>query len=550
MLAFLCFIIQKVDAQLLEGVSENYWTCVQNVSHNQAVSERIGNYPCLPIHSTDQKKQLLAIAAEKSGTLFIVGKLNRPYIGSLLELGGLVIETNAVHCAESKIESQPLGETPFILKVRYQASPKRKWDASNLSISDALSIAEIVHYNKQLNQEESRKIESYLALKYSVNITQNSQSDLRRYSAVEGPDYWLSSIDGQYSDQVLALGRVDEWNWNQSQTYSADAQTISLSLSPTLNWGNKPKVDLANKSVLVVSQKPSELLENGCQLSSKDFPWKFNFHHWKSPARNLYLSWQSTTQLESPLFFTNGEKTIELQPNEENGLVSVAIPIDQISQSGKETWFLVWNHDALLCDAIGTLNYTYCLEQTQASNTVEMQLTAKALPATFVLRNVQNGAELKGEIDTRRSVLKNIPSGQYKLVVTYAEGLRMEELVRFPSCNQEGETGRDLSKVEQHALPFSEEESTEGLRKAFGNSILLYPNPVREGKSFRADFHADLNGEPFQIEVFDHAGRLIEAQGFTPEEGAVYYQSLQAEGTYFVHFRSASTVVVQRIVVL
>lgn len=543
----LCFMVQNLDAQLLDGLSENYWIDASKAKYSKRAAERIGNYSCVSIHSDSEKEKLLEIAAEKSGTLFLVGKLNKSYTGSLLELGGLVVETDAVYCAESKIESSHIGETPFIFKVRYQASPKRKWNDSHVKISDALSVAEIIHYSSQLTSEESHRVESYLALKYSVNITQNNDADLRNYSADEDTDYWLWSADGKYDTEVLALGRVDEWNWNQSQTYSSDASSISISLSNTSTWGDMPSADFADKSVLVVSQKPSEMLENGCYLSSKDFPWKFNFYHWQTTANNLYLSWVTDRKHESALYFTNGEETIELKPHMENGTLSVTIPIGQVALSNKETWFLVWNHQDILCDAIGKLGYTFCNKQSDETNRIEMQLESKALPAAFTLQNVQNGAVLKGQLQSRRYALEHIPSGQYRLLVTHVEGLKLEEVVHFPACHQEKENTGDLSGVELSILPFSEEKN---LHKTLGNSIVLYPNPVREGRSFRADFHDNLNGEPFQIEVYDHAGRLMETQEFTPQSGANYYQSLQAEGTYFIHFRSASTVVVQRIVVL
>ncbi len=174
-------ILPSAQSQILGSPSEKIWNFVGSYQQSGAGSgDYIGNYECLDLTNSVLQNNLKKIGKNRSGTLFIVGKLPSGFNQTpFLELGGLAITSDSVFCAKNPIPTEKLTTDPFIFKVKYQAGFKRLWDKNNFYILPSVKIAEIVYYEEQLTEVQSRIVESYLALKYSINITKNTQKVLR-----------------------------------------------------------------------------------------------------------------------------------------------------------------------------------------------------------------------------------------------------------------------------------------------------------------------------------------------------------------------------------
>jgi len=552
LLAFFWLGTGQLQAQLLEHLRENHWTSAQVSSQSfEQASDYIGNHPCLKLQNNRELQSLKKIARETSGTLFLVAKLKVQLSqATVLELGGLQIRADSIFCGGIAIGAHQLTEAPFLLKIEYQNGYLRKWNKQQLFASEHLALAEVIHYKEQLNAEQSRQIESYLALKYSINITHNNNPALRDYEALNGSQYWADASDGMYNEEVLSLGRIDQWNWQQSQTMSADSRSILLSMAPNMNLGTQPKLTLADGSVLVVSKRAIELDQQDCKTSPHTLPWKFNFHNWKSEAQNLFLSWDAAEVVPQAPYFSDGNTKMALEYTLEDGKIIVKVPLQEVQTSAKETWFLVWNPSPLSCQPLGALDILHCQTVDEGTNQIQIEIDGTQLPADFVLKDTRSGLNVKGIIESEYSLLQHIPGGQYQLFISSKEQNLFEEVLQFDNCNK-GEENQ-LSNVSLSSLPRDAKTEEEGLSQHFANdAISLFPNPIKGSESITAAFGSDLLGTSFEIEILDQAGKTLSTSQFTPGPDRLFQtEQLTNPGTYFIQFKSASSLVVKKVVVL
>lgn len=550
LVALFCLGTGQLRAQLLEHLKENHWASAQTSPQSFApAAEYIGNYPCLDLKGPEELRLLKSIAKESSGTLFLVAKLKAQISeGPLLTIGGLNIEADSIFCSRVPIGTQQLSEAPFLLKVKYQNGYLRKWDKQQLFASEYLAVAELIHYKEQLTVEQSRKVESYLALKYSINITENSNPSLRDYEAHSGMQYWADKSDGLYNEEVLSLGRLDQWNWQQKQTLSADSRSTLLSLAPNTGLGFQPNVALEDGSVLVVSKKAVETDDANCKNSQYVLPWKFNFHNWNSKANALFLSWESEEALPQTPYFSDGRKKLALDYELNEGKVTVKIPLQEVQNSAKETWFLTWNPSPVSCLPLGALDVQTCETSEDGMNQVRIEIEESHLPAHYLLKDTRNGAQVEGSIESPLTLLKYIPEGQYQLFMSYQDQNIIEEVLQFKSCSGTEANGLAGVKLEKAA----EKKDEDPFLDHFANDAIdLFPNPAKGTGNITVSFGADLSGTDFEIEIIDQAGKVLSVQHFTPGSGSAYQiEQLVNPGTYFIQFKSATNLIVKQVVVL
>lgn len=557
---FMSFSLVSLQAQILGNPAEKIWNFVGSYQQSGLGNgDFIANYECLNLNDSTLQSNLKKIGENRSGTLFIVGKLPSGFPNiPILEFGGLAITRDSVFCAKHSIPTVPLNEEPFIFKVKYQAGMKRLWDKNNLYILPSIRIAEIIFYEEQLSEVQSRIVESYLALKYSINITKNTEKVFRDYWANDSTKLWSTSADGTYDKEVMALGRLDFLQWEQSQTFTADAQSIGISLEDPIVLGNTPNKKVKDGSVVVISKRLWTLKGINCGSANTMLPWKFRFFNWDTNADWLYLKWDSVLNLQSAPKFSNGLTQIPLNYSEQNGITEIQIPLSHLDSVAHQNWYLVWDNSHLACLPLGSVSLGPCTGAA-ALNNIRLNLEDKALPSKYILQNSETGDFISGEISQSQTLMESIPAGQFHLRVYNEEGEWVDDLVNFGNC-----AGISNSSLESVSITQtnnlksdgstlvdkgSKEENTPRNIELLNQTIDVFPNPMDKGSSFTAVFSPDLFDEEFNIRMVDQSGKILFEESFIPQKGLSYQKAIATPGVYLLQFRGESYTEIKQIIV-
>ncbi|MBK7872689.1 MAG: hypothetical protein IPJ74_19435 [Saprospiraceae bacterium] len=115
-------------------------------------------------------------------------------------------------------------------------------------------MSEVVVYNRALSNDEVRRVNSYLALKYGVTLDQTTPTD---YLASDGvTKMWTAADNSGYGSDIAGIGRDDCTQLNQKQSKSANSDAlISMALGATFETDNASNIETINndKSFLVWS---------------------------------------------------------------------------------------------------------------------------------------------------------------------------------------------------------------------------------------------------------------------------------------------------------
>ena len=85
-------------------------------------------------------------------------------------------------------------------------------------------IQEVVWYNTNLTDIQRRQVQSYLALKYGISLSQATAQD---YLASDGTTkMWNANTAGSYNQNIAGIGRDDASGLNQKQSKSANVGSI------------------------------------------------------------------------------------------------------------------------------------------------------------------------------------------------------------------------------------------------------------------------------------------------------------------------------------
>lgn len=115
-------------------------------------------------------------------------------------------------------------------------------NSGNSEYSSA-AVAEVIFYNSNLNNTDVNKVESYLALKYGITLSQ--QVTATDYTASDGTVFWSGAANTGYGNNITGIGRDDNSQLNQKQSISVNSSKLvyifndSLSAPfPTMNQLN------------------------------------------------------------------------------------------------------------------------------------------------------------------------------------------------------------------------------------------------------------------------------------------------------------------------
>jgi gliding motility-associated-like protein len=120
-------------------------------------------------------------------------------------------------------------------------------------------IAEIVTYSTTLADADINKVESYLALKYGVTLSQNSAYGPAHsnYTASDGTVFWTAAAHTGYNKNITGIGRDDASSLLQKQSKSVHDSSLVYIYNdntggtfPAMNTGNSSSI-VADKSFLL-----------------------------------------------------------------------------------------------------------------------------------------------------------------------------------------------------------------------------------------------------------------------------------------------------------
>ena len=567
--ALLLLIPFSVSAQLLEQHHEKYWLrpSTAGVDDSLRPVSFIGNYSVLDLDQQEYQEQLKGIAGEHSGTLFLVLK-NQGDLSTetpLLHLGRFVVYTDKVLLDGKELLIDTINAKAFILRLNFQARPNQLYMPPRVRVREGVQVSEIIFYDHMLEPEQRRIVESYLAMKFSVNITENTNADLRDYLDIFKDKAWSSRLDGLYNQEVLALGRLDTIGFYQSQTYSSDAQSISLSLQSEAQAGTMPELDLEDGSLLILSRKEHEATGQDCGSSPEVNTWKLRLIKWQSKEPTLYLTIDTLLDSTQQPLLTDGSKTIPVKTSELAGYTQLAIPLNKIEASGD--LYLTLGSPNQECDPLAEVLIRDCDPMDSTANQVYLQVEREALPATLNLVNLETKEALQTDLNDPATLIGPLGAGQYQLSLSSEHHILSDKVFHLGNCwndllaSKNGNTinsfnnGDEDSPWQVSTLPGNgpselDEENLGAYLKSLGidpnatdqefsKGIEVYPNPGSrfDPVSFRL---IGLSGIPFTIQIYDSKGNLMVQREFTPSgEVAEFRHRFRVDGSYFIRFISA-----------
>ncbi len=89
-------------------------------------------------------------------------------------------------------------------------------------------IAEVVYYDQQLSSVDQQKVESYLAIKYGITLSNSGGGTAGDLVASDGTLLWDASDVGSYHNDVAAIGRNDYSGLGQQQSISINSDAIVI----------------------------------------------------------------------------------------------------------------------------------------------------------------------------------------------------------------------------------------------------------------------------------------------------------------------------------
>lgn len=496
-----------------------------------AEQEYIANYPLLDKETDELSQSFKTIATHKSGTLFMVGRFKAE--DQWLQYGDVQVFPHFAKAGPLTVtfDTVSIQGKATIFKLSYQISQKYKGKARPFSLADECTLTEVLFFDEILSTKEAREVESYLALKYSVNITQNSKASLQYY-APHKEKVWQYAVDGFYDAEVLGLGQDRSKAYYQTQTYSSDAKSIRLSFTANEQLGEMPQMDLTDQSHLIVSRKKDQSLNDHCLFPAEVYPWKLHFENWSIlNPKEVYL-WEDSVFAEelTPLLIGAGASyTIERNTVEEGTQLKVSLAKLDYSKD----YYILWFGEEG-CDPLGSVLVEDCEEQQE--NTVAIRLNEEALNAQLVLINQQTEERWQFQQFKNNSRISGLPEGQYELTILHEEQSVLQKVFMLKQCS--ANTTVSFSHTEEESID------------ANSPFLTIYPNPAGKGREVTLLLNGYERGE-VSVQITDAQGRVVHEQAHTIEGGT--YSTLSyhfaVAGMYTIRVSNAQFTEVKRVVI-
>jgi hypothetical protein len=460
-------------------------------------SSYIANYHTLNLLSLELDAAGKIPPLEGATTFFLVLKPSfSQAIGiEFLKLGDISVYDNRIDHGTTSTPLDFSDGNPKILTLKMQRSPRYKTSLlPSLEIKDSslFSLAELIYYPHLKSRESIRMVNTYLAIKYSIPITDISQKQWRSYLAADSTHYWDYSTDNLYSKRVLGVGRSWDEDLFQPQTQTSSGSFLQLSLDTLKNQGDMPRVRIQEDAFLIFSERVPAIfsslipcVQNGINPLLN---WKLKPHNWAGAASIMYIKLDRPAGvLSDSLWLTDGLNFMYVPLTVSSPtMLTYSVNLDSIT-NGLQYFFT--SDRGTPCDDIHIAT---------AQHALRVDLRSIYLRnAGLALRMHNYGTGLSTQEPLKKSVTKHLSDGQYQVTVV----------------DRDGKTVVERTLLIQ---PFAELEGTKG---PFDPELVLSPNPVRVGSPSRLTIKNLPNDQDITLRVSDGSGKVLISDQMPYESG-------------------------------
>ncbi|TNE30148.1 MAG: T9SS type A sorting domain-containing protein [Bacteroidetes bacterium] len=491
------------------------------------LSKTVGNYYTFNLLNFENRIDVEQLHLTGASTLFFVLKpsFNTERGAQFLRLGDVAISDEGVAHGVSFSEIDFKEDVPVIMSLEIQRSRRfahRGFSEIQVGDTSLFSLAEFIVFPGRLNRDEMRKVHTYLALKYSVTITDNSETEYQDYFRPDEYTYWNTRVDRLYRNRVIGLGRSDDQSFYQSQTVTTQGASVMVALDHFDSIGQMPTVEIADESFIIFSEKKSKGANSiHCPIPSAEshilHNWKFQLQNWQSQAEYLLLKVPSSeVDKRDSLFLSDGYWNLYLPIDSYEGSDFLyKIPLAELTDYRHYFFTNSQNSDCLeifTYPESGDLNVV-----TELIGDREWVLETQSMSDGTLISEHISGTHAR----------RFLREGQYVVSVLDADGeMISSEIVRIQSTSNRSSIG--LEELD----------------------IRVYPDPVQTGQSSTLEVRNMPSSESLRMTVSDMNGKIHQSIPVDYSEEIIQsIAPLSVPGTYTVTLHQGSSVYSVKLVV-
>lgn len=531
-LVFSCLFPSELSAQFDSYDSPYYWLKPEgNVGHipdNQEIfPNHMGAYGHLDFSDSTILEVLDRMKTRETGTFFVVYRIASDNVKAgerLLELGPISIYRNSLNVYSRTHPIQVGAKETHLASFDCTFSRYAHMFKDFVKHPDC-QIAEIIYYDDILDDHKKVKVNSYLAMKYSINITKGTQSwsnpALQHYLSLDGDRIWDSQLDSAYDAEVMALGRSDQMEFLQTNTYTSDSKDVQLQMLGAVGHNGalalSPKP--ADNSLLVLSRRKQNA-NPPLELGPNDRvhkPWKIRLLDWSANSSKIRLTLDTLISASlNPRLQSNGQ-TMALKKHFRNGRTYFDIPIDR--NAGDRSMYLLWGLYPAMEDQIARWQ-----SPAGGGGRISLDVPEESLPARLLLIGEEEKFALTLK-DTHSSFYQ-LKAGRYRLVLEN-EFQQMIDTNIVVSADEEG----GCRSTSMRFKGFSSTAERSSFLDQLGGALEVYPNPIQNGESGRIELPTFNNS--FQLSITSSSGQLLQQLELEPSTSSLPY-SFEDSGVYLL----------------
>lgn len=545
-LALIVHCFQESHAQPQNFPIPTVWLNHQPTLQTSGFQGFIGNYEFLNPFASSHYQKLKEIASKNSGSLFMVVRVDDSIPkNTLMQIGPIKVFQHGYTLNGRQLNFPIINNQSIILKYLYQSSPRRPSISERLFIDSSLKIAEVIYFEEILTTSQARVIESYLALKYSVNITNNIGSVIKDYLDLNKNTAWYNDKDAIYDQEVMAIGRLDFFNFYQSQTFTADQPDIQISLSPT-SRGQMPNESIPDSTLLILSKLEINFNEIKCGSMSSYRPWKLRVINGPFAQKFVYLRLDTLLGSAVNPRLSDGNLSQNLMTRTVSGKTELSVPISQLNE-GRD-YFIVWDIE-LPCTPYSSVLLHGC-NNPNTPNSIEIGIEPEGIPAILSLLRLSDGKQLDTELTEVATLMDQLEPGQYQLRVQNKSTLLVDQVLVIETCEVVLPLSGNASEVARVKSGSLIDNPTTLTNPGGGITprIIGFPNPASENQEVTIELQ-NVYG-PVNLKIFGPDGRLLSNEHLDITNDHHTHQfTTSISGSYLIQCSSEKAVYTQTLVV-
>lgn len=483
-------------------------------------SSYIANYHTLNLLSLELDAAGKIPPMEGATTFFLVLKpsFSQATGAEFIKLGDISVYDNRIDHGTTSTPLDFSDGNPKILTLKMQRSPRYKTSLlPSLDIKDSslFSLAELIYYPHLKSRESIRMVNTYLAIKYSIPITDISEKQWRDYLAADSTHYWDFSTDKLYGKRVLGVGRSWDEDLFQPQTQTSHGSFLQLSLDTLKNQGDMPRVLIDEDAFLIFSERVPAAFSSLLTCDQKGINpllnWKLKPHNWDSETSRMFIKMDRPSGiLSDSIWITDGFNYthVPLIVNSPT-MLTYSVSLDSIT-NGLHYFFT--SDYGNPCDD---------LEITVAQNVLTVDLNSISTgdnDFTLKMHNYSNGLLIQEPLNG--SLTKELNDGQYQLTVLDRDGRTVVE--RSILIKPTADSDKPLALIEPE--------------------LVLSPNPVLVGNLSRLTIKNLPTDQDITLRVSDGSGKVLFANQMPYVNGMEVQLTGPTPGLYTISVIQGATV--------